>query len=156
MAACTRGKGWRRVSCKYRITACQRRRFSRETAAGRLKNFVCVSKRTCLPTHARLLLFLAQHQPAAVVLFLKFLTLNSRSIDFLIEAAAPLTVAFNPEPQLLASKKRKSSSLHRLSGFLGVEHIISKNVSTQNGVGVSSPSAGTTCRRLHGDPRSKR
>lgn len=79
-------------------------------AAGRKKkNLVCL--KMDLASHTR---SSAQHQPAALLLFFKFQTLNSRSIDFLIEAAAALTVAFNPEPQLLAWRSRNRTSLHRL------------------------------------------
>lgn len=119
LARSTKGRGWRCVSCKYRITACQRRRVQpqkrRETQLElKKKKPVCVSEWIRLPTHARRLLLLAQHQPAALVLFCKFPTLNSRSIDFIIEAAAALTVAFNPEAQILASQSGNSSNLHRL------------------------------------------
>lgn len=119
LARCTKGRGWRCVSCKYRITACQRRRVQprkrRETQLElkKKKKPVCVSEWIRLPTHARRLLLLTQRQPA-LVLFRKFPTLNSRSIDFIIEAAAALAVAFNPEAQILASQNGNSSSLHRL------------------------------------------
>lgn len=81
-------------------------------AAGRKKKKPRLSQNGSGFPHT--LLFSAQHQPAALLLFFKFQTLNSRSIDFLIEAAAALTVAFNPEPQLLAWRSRNRTSLHRL------------------------------------------
>lgn len=53
LARCTKGRGWRCVSCKYRITACQRRRVQprkrRETQLEDKKKLVCVSKWICFP-----------------------------------------------------------------------------------------------------------